>query len=199
MVLGITGCPGSGKSALAGFMIERGWVPVDADKIGHEVVEKNRDVLGELTVAFGSDILDSKGVLDRRLLAGRAFATKETRDMLNRAVHPRLIELLEERIHELRGSGENAVVDCALIFEWGIERRFDCVVCVAADESLCKKRLMERDGRSTVEIEGLFSAQLLERMKIKKSDVVIMNNGSLERLKLFAMILSDLPRYFKGV
>ena len=195
MILGITGCPGSGKSMLTDVLVQREWILIDADELGREVVEFNPDVLDELKKSFGSDIINTEGRLDRRLLAARAFAKPEKTKLLNNIVHPRLIRRLKERIENERERNTNSVVDCALIFEWGIEKLFDMVVCVSADESLRKKRLMTRDTRSLPEIEDLFAAQLPECEKMRKADIVIKNNNSVEKLKMFGMLLADLPRY----
>ncbi len=196
MILGITGCPGSGKSMLTDILVQREWILIDADELGREVVEFNPDVLDELKKSFGSDIINTEGRLDRRLLAVRAFAKPEKTKLLNNIVHPRLIRLLKERIENERERNTNSVVDCALIFEWGIEKLFDMVVCVSADESLRKKRLMDRDTRSLSEIEDLFAAQLPECEKMRKADIVIRNNNSVEKLKMFGMFLTGLPRYY---
>ena len=196
MILGITGCPGSGKSMLTDILVQREWFLIDADELGREVVEFNPDVLDELKKSFGSDIINTEGRLDRRLLAVRAFAKPEKTKLLNNIVHPRLIRRLKERIENERERNTNSVVDCALIFEWGIEKLFDMVVCVSADESFRKKRLMDRDVRSLSEIEDLFAAQLPECEKMRKADIVIKNNNSVEKLKMFGMLLADLPRYY---
>ena len=198
MVLGITGCPGSGKSVLAGILAEKGWILVDADEIGREVVEHNPDVLVELANVFGSDIINKDGRLDRRLLARRTFSQPEKTQILNNIVHPQLIECIKKRISYVRTGNDNGIVDCALIFEWGIEKFLDIVVCVSADEHFRKKNLKERDGRSSAEIEGLFSAQLPECEKIRKADIVITNNDSIEKMILYSEMLAELPRIYKG-
>ncbi|MFC1540884.1 dephospho-CoA kinase [Candidatus Latescibacterota bacterium] len=193
MVIGITGCPGSGKSALAAVLEEQGWALVDADEIGREVVENDASVLDSLANAFGSDIIDSAGKLNRRLVAARAFSTPENNKTLNNIVHPTLINSLKSRVRELRAEKVNAVVDCALIFEWGIENLFDTIVCVQADERLRKERLMKRDGRTPSDIENLFSAQLPESEKVKRSDIVFTNDFLPEKIREFGLKLSGLP------
>ncbi|MFC1692129.1 dephospho-CoA kinase [Candidatus Latescibacterota bacterium] len=197
MILGITGCPGSGKSLLASEIEKHGWVLIDADEIGREVVESSSDILKNLADAFGSDIVDSDGKLDRRLLAKRVFGNIENTNKLNKIVHPPLIKRLKSSIKEVISENRNGVIDCALIFEWDIEDIFDFVICAAADERLRKKRLMERDGRSSEEVENLFSAQLLESEKMRKADIVLKNNDSIERMKIFSKMLAELPRIEK--
>ena len=196
MIIGITGCPGSGKSILAAVIAEQGWVLIDADTIGREVVEHDSSILNELTKAFGKDILDSDGKLNRHLVAKRAFSNSENNQTLNEIVHPSLINRLKSRIAELRAEKNDVVVDCALIFEWGIERLFDVVVCVQAHEQIRKERIAKRNGRSSEDIEGIFSAQLPESEKVKKSDIVYANNSSIDKIRAYGLMLSELPRYF---
>ena len=166
MIIGITGCPSSGKSILAGEFSCCGWTLIDADDIGREVVE-NKVILDELAGAFGNDILDKEGRLRRRELGKRAFPDQEKTRMLNTIVHPPLIRLLKRRVDALRTSGGNVVVDCALIFEWEIEGIFDEVICVAADIQLRRERIMLRDGRSAGEFDDLCAAQFTEIEKIR--------------------------------
>lgn len=197
MILGITGCPGSGKSVLAKVIASRGWMLIDADLVGREVVEEDEDMLRELARIFGRDILGKDGKLDRRLLARKAFATNENTRKLNRVVHPVLVRRITEKIRDERNAGTHAVVDCALIYEWGIEGLFDLVVCIRADESIRKKRLMERDGRSDEEVERMFSAQLPETVKVQKADIVLTNKDTPENMVIYGLMLADLPRYFR--
>ena len=193
MILGITGCPGSGKSMLAKTVARYGWNLIDADDIGREVVEGNSSIIKALVSAFGDDIIRRDGSLDRRLVARRVFVSPEATAKLNGIVHPKLVSLLVERIEILRVRGVRTVVDCALIFEWGIENVFDLVVCVQAELERRIERIMKRDGRPRAEIEGFHAAQLPEAEKVRRADLVITNNGSLERLEAFARILTLLP------
>ena len=127
MILAITGCPGSGKSVLSREIADHGWELLDVDDLGRTVVEDDPVVLADLAEAFGGDIILGDGTLDRRLLAGRAFVSRESTGMLNRIVHPRLVGRLESRLGEFRRDAVDAVIDCALVFEWDMGDRFDLV------------------------------------------------------------------------
>lgn len=197
MVIGITGCPGSGKSVLSGFLAENGWVLIDADSAGRDVVENNPVILNKLADAFGADIIGGDGRLNRGLLASRAFENGEKTGLLNGIVHPALISDIKKKIDRLKNEGENTVVDCALIFEWGIENIFDVVVTVQSEEGLMKSRLMKRDKRSEEQIRGIFNAQLPQSEKIKKADIIISNNSSLEKLKTYGLMISALNKCLK--
>ncbi len=197
MILGLTGCPGSGKSVLASVLVERGWALIDADRVGKDVVERDARTLAELVSIFGTDILDPAGKLDRRLLARRAFSSPENTRLLNGAVHPVLIRTILGMIDLRRESGEDVVVDCALIYEWGIERHFDRVLCVRADEDIRRSRLALRDGRSPDEIGRLFSSQIPEREKVLRADIVLANNGTRMELAAYGLMIAELPHFLR--
>jgi dephospho-CoA kinase len=197
MIIGITGCPGSGKSVLSGVLAEKGWILIDADSIGHNVVENNSVILNMLADVFGADIIGSDGRLNRGLLASRAFENAEKTRLLNGIVHPALISEIKKKIDRLKNEGKDIVVDCALIFEWGIENIFDVVVTVQSDEELMKSRLMKRDSRSEEQIKGIFNAQFPQSEKVKRADIVISNNSSLEKLKTYGLMISTLNKYIK--
>jgi dephospho-CoA kinase len=193
MIIGVTGCPGSGKSTIASVLAEKGFALVDVDILGREVVEKDPAVLDELIGLFGADIIGLDGILNRRLLANRAFSTPEKTCILNGIVHPVLTQRVRDTVFRARTAGERAVVDCALIYEWNMEGLFDIVVCVRADEDIRRKRLMDRDGRTMEEVDMLFSLQLSEQEKTRRADIVLTNNGSAKRLNAFGLMLAGLP------
>ena len=197
MLLGVTGCPGSGKSLLSAVIAECGWELVNADALGKEVVERDTGVLGKLAESFGKDIIGTNNRLDRRLLAKRAFASIETTRILNEIVHPPLILRLRDVVRGRNGCGTDTVVDCALIFEWGIESLFEVIVCVHANKEIRTRRIMERDGRSELEIAGLFDAQLPEDEKMRKSHLAVANNDDPERLRIFGMMLAGISRQYR--
>lgn len=192
MIIGITGCPGAGKSVAAQVLAEWGYTLIDADEIGREVVESDPGVIGLLAREFGNDIVRQDGTLDRRLTGQRAFASPESTEALNRIVHPALLARLRVLIDDARESANNTVVDCALIFEWGIEDWFDLVVCVHAPPDVRLKRLMDRDGRTAEDIEQLFDAQLAEDEKIRRSHIAFANEGEESRLGELIRLLCGL-------
>jgi dephospho-CoA kinase len=161
------------------------------------VVEWDIVILGNLARIFGVDIIGSDKKLDRRLLARRAFSSPEKTRLLNEAVHPQLIGRILEMITFHRNTGGNTIVDCALIYEWGIEKNFDRIICVRADEAIRRSRLTVRDNRSPEEIDRLFSVQLPEDEKVLKADIVFANNGSREELTAYGLMIGDMPRFLR--
>lgn len=197
MILGITGCPGSGKSVLAAEIGRQGWKLVDADETGREVVENDNAVLSELAQVFGDDILSAEGKLLRRVLGRKAFANPDSTGKLNGIVHPKLIARLRELVKDIRLEGADGVVDCALIFEWGIQDMFDSVICVTAEKHLRRERLIARDGRTADEIEKIFAAQLPEDKKALRADIVLKNNTSRNVMAIYGKMLSRLSGLYE--
>lgn len=176
----------------------QGWELVDADEIGREVVNSDQDVLRKLVNAFGADVVDADGKLVRSLVAKRTFGDPRGTGTLNSIVHTALISRLKSQIETIRLSDGDAVVDCALVFEWGIEDDFDLVICVHAPQEIRKARIINRDGRSPVEVEGMFRAQLPEDEKIRRSQIAIANNGAAEKMKAYGEMIATLPRLLSG-
>ena len=94
--IGLTGGIGSGKSAVADLLVERGAWLIDADVVAREVVEPDGPAYGPLVERFGDGILTQERTIDRQSLADLAFATPEALADLNAITHPAIgIEMIE--------------------------------------------------------------------------------------------------------
>ena len=101
---------------------------------------------------------------------------------LDRIVHPHLLVALRERIFTARRVMNRAVLDAALIVEWGARREMDCLVLVTAPEEVRLRRLMERDGLSMDEASRRIRSQIPEDDKRPFADFEITNTGTPEQL-----------------
>ena len=185
MIVGVTGGIGSGKSTVCRMLQGRGAFLVEADEVGREAVD-DEAVRSALVEAFGSDILDSAGELDRRELGRRAFVDRASTDRLNAIVWPalgkRLRSRIEEALHE--DATRPVVVDAALLVEWGDPKDLcDVLLVVTADLMERVRRSMKRLGLSEAETRDRMGSQAPEEKKIELADFVIVNNGSLEELE----------------
>ena len=183
MVIGVTGGLGSGKSSACRRFEAEGAIVIEADQTGREVVEEP-DVLCKLIDAFGPDLTDCEGNLNRRLLGERAFSNAESKERLNDIVWPPLVRKLRtDADSALREHPDRpVVVDAALLLEWGDVSWLDALVVVTAERSVRKDRMIRRMGLSEQEVEDRMKAQLPEEDKVRKADYVIVNDGSLETL-----------------
>jgi dephospho-CoA kinase len=187
-LIGITGGIACGKTEVAEVFRKKGAVILSGDQIGKEVVEKEGTVLKQLVRAFGQDILNKNGTLNRRKLGRIAFTSKESRDKLNRIIHPHLLKELRRRIQNIQEENPQAVVviDAALIVEWGLEKELDHLIFVESKEENKIKRLQKEKGYSKKEALDRIKSQLPEKVKEKKADVVIRNDEGLAELRTAA-------------
>ena len=182
MIVGITGSIGAGKSTLARMLVDRGADLVDADRIGHEVIEMP-PVKEELIGHFGSSIEGPDGSLDRRELGRLAFASTAGRHSLNQIVHPSLTRKLWSSVDSLaERPGRVVVVDAALLFEWGELERFDLVVVVRASKAVSMARVARRTGLGEAEVAQRMAHQMPLEEKVRRGDVIVDNDRTREEL-----------------
>ena len=185
-VIGLTGGIGSGKTTLARFLSELGAVVIDADLIGHEVLEKSREARRELVDAFGEEILTPEGEIDRKKLAALVFADGAALTRLNLIMHPRIYRMVKDRLEEHRRQGIAVVViEAPLLLEagWISMVEIDRVWVTVAPEFTVLKRLKGRGGLSEREIRARIRAQMRDRDRLKHAHVIINTECSLDELK----------------
>ena len=199
-VVGLTGCPGSGKTLVASMLGEYGARIVDVDEAGRWAVDNHADVRRRLSAAFGADIFADDGNLDRRTLGALVFADPEKLARLNEIVHPVMLARVRRLIREAEEPDVPYIVlDAALIFELSLDRVADVTVTVDAPFEVCAGRIRQRNGLTTGEIKARFRAQLPREIKKKRAEYVIVNRGDLGQLqrkveKLHAWLVDRLKR-----
>ena len=183
-VIGLTGGIGSGKTQLARFLSELGAAVIDADRVGHEVLEESREVRRELVAAFGQEILTPEGEIDRKKLADLVFADGAALARLNQIMHPRIYRMVRNRLEEYRRQGTAVVVvEAPLLIEAGWTAMMDQVWVTVTPESTVLKRLKGRGGLSEREIRARIHAQMRDKARLKYAHVVINTGCSLDELK----------------
>jgi dephospho-CoA kinase len=183
LVLGITGNIASGKSTVSKELARRGAVVVDADQLAREVVASGSSALRKIVEAFGKEILNNRGELDRDKLGQMVFADVKVRAMLNRIVHPEIAKQSVERLHELKQRNDIPLIvyEAPLLFEVGAESRVDKILVVKINTEEQLKRLQVRDGLSEVAAQQRMAAQMPQQEKIIRADFVVDNSGSIEQ------------------
>ena len=181
VVFGLTGGIGSGKSTVARHLRSRGLPVIDADVLAREAVAKGSEGLNEVVGAFGPDVLQADGSLDRARLAQRVFGSKEALARLEAITHPRVRALARARVEALGQSGEPLVCyEVPLLYEVGLEREYAPVVVVSVPEALQLERAVLRDATNADSIRRRMAAQLPLDEKVRRADFVIDNSGTLD-------------------
>jgi dephospho-CoA kinase len=193
LAIGVTGGIGSGKTEVCKIFSSMRAPVLFADSIAKEIINSNKSVKAKIQIFFGKDIYDSK-TINRREMAELIFADKRKKEILNRIVHPVVINKIEKLIRATKQEKKFPLlfIEAALIYEAGTESLFDYIIAVDSEERQRIQRIMLRDNLSRTEVDKRFNAQLPANAKIKKADFVIQNSGTMETLNSTCKIIFNL-------
>ena len=183
LVIGLTGSIGTGKSEATRLLEQLGAAIISADQVGHEAYTPNSDSWHEVVEAFGRDILQSGGEIDRKKLGALVFSDPELLAKLNAIMHPRMAGMVADRIERFRAGGAPVVVvEAALLFEAGWETLVDEVWAVDSPLETVVERLRSRSGLDEAEVRRRIDSQMDIQERLNRSDVVVDNSGDLAAL-----------------
>jgi len=183
-VVVITGGIGAGKSTASGFLRDKGAIIIDADLVAAQVLEKGSPVLARVAEAFGPDVLLADGSLDRAALARAAFASPEATARLNAIVHPAVAREIGPAVADLRlmpNPPSAVVLEVPLLAEAPVFAQIaDLVVAIVAPQELRVARAVQ-SGFAEADVRRRLAVQASDAERAVLADVVIVNDGSLER------------------
>ena len=176
-LIGITGGIGSGKSEVCAQLQNQGFKVFFADLIAKELYTMDKKLSAALVKRFGKDILNFKGKINLAKLREAMFKSKKNYHDCNSIVHPVVINYLEKEIKKCK---ENIIViESAILFESNFNKYLDFVVMIYSNKKTRIKRVMLRDGAKRKDIEKVMKYQMDERKKIGMSDIIVMNNKTM--------------------
>jgi dephospho-CoA kinase len=181
--VGLTGGVASGKSAVAGLFAGLGVVVADADVAARAVVEPGEPALADVVAAFGTDVLDASGRLDRARLRARVFNDSGARRELEGLLHPPIRSALRKAAEA--APGPYVIVAIPLLAEGGGRDAYpwlDRILVVDAPIELQRSRLIARDGIDTALAGRMLAAQAGRRERLAIADDVVVNDGAIESL-----------------
>ena len=184
-VIGVTGKAGSGKSTVCRILEERGGTLVDADKISRDITQKGLPVFDEIIKYFGKEVLDESGEIDRKRLGEIVFSSKAKLLVLNDITHRYIQQRIQETILLLNVPKAKGfiVVDAAIPLEEGFRDVSDVVWTITSDDESRILRLIKRDGIPREIAENIIESQKKYDKLYDLSDVVIYNDGDMEKLR----------------
>ncbi len=182
---GLTGGIASGKSTVARFFEELGAKTLDADRLGHDLLQPSLPAYQEVIGHFGEDILDASGAVDRKRLGSRVFSDPQALRILNAILHPRIIEMIGEQVRRFHGEDPGALilVDAALIYEADLSACFIKVIVAWCQPEQQLERLMAKAGLARDEAERRIAAQMPAEEKRRRADYVIDCSGTKENTR----------------
>ena len=187
----ITGSIASGKSTVVNLLKERGFSVIDADLIAHEQLEICKC---EIVNAFGEQILDETGKIDRKKLGAIVFNEPEKLKNLEQILHPKIKAEILSQASQLERLEQVYFVDIPLFFEKK-ERysEFKNVAVIYAPKELLLSRLMSRNALSLNEAKARVELQIDTEQKKKMAKFVIDNSNDRENLQL------ELEKFLKQI
>jgi len=193
VIIGLTGPTGSGKSSASKTAFEKGFKVIDCDSVARIAVEKGTDGLAALVIAFGEDILNMDGTLNRKALAQKAFSSPQKTNLLNQTLLPHIAKLVKEQ-----ATGERVLLDAPTLFESGIDSMCNFTVAVLADSDIRLERITARDGITQEAARLRMSAGKKDDFYIQKADYIIYNNSKTETfISEFEKIIDEITGKIK--
>ncbi|MHC4425070.1 MAG: dephospho-CoA kinase [Planctomycetota bacterium] len=192
-IIGILGGIASGKSAVAAEFAKLGCKVINADKIAHELLERNT-VKEKIVASFGQAILDSEGKIDRKKLAGVVFADADKLSALNGIIHPLVLERAEELIeqYDRQNQVKAIVLDMPLLLEVGWAGRCDKLIFVDCRQELRADRA-QKMGFDKKQLKIRENSQISLDNKVDLADNTVENNSDFSALvRQVADIFSDI-------
>lgn len=182
-IVGLTGGVASGKTAATRRFETLGVYVADADVAAREAVAPGSDGLAEVAAAFGRDLLDASGALDRAAMRRLVFADDAARKRLEAIVHPRVRAMLRSACEAAPGA--YAIAAIPLLAEGGGRDAYpwlDRILVIDVPRETQLRRLVSRDGIDMALAEKMLAAQAGRERRLAIADDVIVNDGTLAAL-----------------
>jgi dephospho-CoA kinase len=188
-VIGLTGGIGSGKSTVGAFFKELGATVIDADKVGHRLLEEDETVREQIHALFGAAVFDDSGIVNRKKLAAVVFCHHEKLVALDKIMHPRIIAAVNTEIAACAAGGIKVViVEAPLLIEAGWTKEVNEVWLTHAPPDVILRRLINM-GYSKQEAAARIRCQVQHVERLKYAVRVINTNTSLQDLRRLAAII----------
>jgi dephospho-CoA kinase len=184
-VIGLTGGIASGKTMVSQRLAELGAHVIDADRVGHRVLEPDGEAYEQVIREFGEAILDGERRIVRQKLGALVFADPKQLRALNAISHPRMAARMAREIAEVRARPEPPpaiVLDAAILFQAGWERLCDAVWTVSASNEAAVARLAGRNGLPEDQARARLAAQWSNAQREARADRVLRNDSTIAAL-----------------
>lgn len=188
IIIGLTGPTGSGKSSACKLCESYGLKHVDCDLLARKAVQKGSDGLKALVNAFGNEIINPDGTLNRKLLAKIAFSDKAKTELLNATIFPFIRTLVLEETKD-----GNILLDAPTLFESKIDNICTKTIAVLSDKEIRLKRIIARDDLTEAEALTRISAGKTDNFYKTYANYIVYNNKTEEEfLKEFSLVLESI-------
>lgn len=177
--IAICGNIASGKSTVQEYIQNQGFKVLDTDDVSHDLLTINNKKLYE---AFKNYDVFENGEFSRYKMGQLIFFDSDKKLKLESVLHPQIEEGIKD-FFEKNKNDKLLFVAIPLLFEAKMEKLFDKIIFIYADDSIRLKRLIERNNYTEEYAKSRINCQMPQAEKVNLSDYVIRNNGSIDKLK----------------
>ncbi len=180
-IIGVAGPIAAGKNAVANFFVQKGFIEIDVDKIGHVALELQKDLIAKTFVEEEKKqnvkILNADGSVNRRNLAKIVFDSKKNLQLHESIMHPKMNELIEQEI--AKNPTVNFVINAAILHKFAVIKQCDSILFVTAGFFTRYKRAKNRSNIPFRQFFRTFLAQTEIYTKCKKlnADIYYVDNS----------------------
>ena len=177
--VGVTGGIGSGKSTVAAFLCQGDAVCIDADAVSRGLTAPGGAAMAAIARAFGANMVDARGGLDRAAMRQLVFSDTAARQRLEAIVHPLIWQETERLALAARGRGAGLLIfDVPLLVEMRRWRTLlDTVVVVDCSPATQCQRVLARSGIEPAQTQRIIDAQASRASRLACADHVLLNEG----------------------
>ncbi|MCM2131031.1 dephospho-CoA kinase [Larsenimonas rhizosphaerae] len=182
LTIGVTGGIGAGKTTVARCFGEHDIAWMDADQAARDIVRPGEAALEEICTAFGHQMLDASGELNRRALRALVFDDAEARRQLEAITHPRIREHLVTFLETPKSSAYQLLVS-PLLLETSQKALADRILVIDVPSEVQVARTTARDQTDEAQVKAIMAAQLSRQERLALADDVIDNQRDIHHLR----------------
>jgi dephospho-CoA kinase len=179
VTIAVAGPFASGKSTFVRLLGELGAETLSADEVVHDLLSDDEQTVSRVVERFGDEVLGERGV-DRGVLGRKVFGDPEALRDLENILHPLVRRETWRRV--AASEAELFVTEVPLLFEGGSSADYDYTVAVTIPEERRRAWAAER-GVDEATLKGIEARQLSQEQKATLADVVVQNDGGVDKLK----------------
>jgi dephospho-CoA kinase len=197
LTAGLTGGMACGKSFVAKAFAHLGCHIIEADELGHDVMQREAEAWRGVVEAFGPGILNPEGDIDRPALAARVFDSPADLERLNAIVHPAVRARARQQMDAIAAADPHAIVIyvAAILIESGHYREVDKMIVVTCPREQQIERSLERPGATLPGVLARLDRQMPLEQKRAYADYLIDTGGTKEEtLRQTEVVYRDLRR-----
>lgn len=181
-VIGLTGGIGAGKTLVSDLFASHGLPVIDTDVLSRQLTAPNGAALPALIQAFGSDILDADGALDRARMRTRIFASPAEKSRLESILHPMILDQVQHLLSGIQDTGPVILVVPLLVESSRYQALVDRIAVVDCSEEEQIRRTMARSSLDEATVRNIMKTQASRSQRLALADDLIDNSGSLPQL-----------------